>query len=160
VQTVAALGSNSSKQQRKSWFKLVRSINNRWRPESNHYSKQSATCDLVHMPKALLPRMASRCDALPEKWPYLSQSTIHDVYAMCYIRDSGASSDQRTALWRTLQSRLKQYATTGAGTVAEAIVANDNWWNCHNGRSGGKSKAKKRRHSKRSALSHTESIAA
>eukprot|EP00953_Heterococcus_sp_UTEX-ZZ885_P010414 6082-Heterococcus_DN1.PRE.3 len=31
-------------------------------------------------------------------------------------------------MWQTLQQRLEQHAATGAGTIAEAIVANDYWW--------------------------------
>eukprot|EP00953_Heterococcus_sp_UTEX-ZZ885_P025258 13733-Heterococcus_DN1.PRE.1 len=55
-----------------------------------------------------------------------------------------------TAMWHTVQQRLEQYAATGAGTVAEAIVYNDYWWNgqlAHEEPSGGKSRAVKRRRS-------------
>jgi hypothetical protein len=161
VQKITAQGATSSKQQRRTWCRSVRNIGYRWRPESPHYSKQSATCDLVHMPRQLLTRMGSRSDALPDKWPYLSQSTINDVHTMRYIRGAHAHRGRRAQWWQTLQSRLEQYAATGAGTIAEAIVTNDNWWSCqvaHLVPSGGKSTAMKRRYSRCNAVSHTEFI--
>eukprot|EP00953_Heterococcus_sp_UTEX-ZZ885_P012668 7260-Heterococcus_DN1.PRE.3 len=158
VQEITAQGATSCKKQRELWRKRVRNISLRWCPQSKHYSKQSATCDHTHMPSALLPRMGRSSCIAPDKWPYLSQSTVNDVRAMRIVRSCSNSSSSRLAMWQKLQQRLQQYAATGAGTVAEAIVTNDNWWSCqvaHELPSGGKSKAMKRRYSKGSATDTT-----
>jgi hypothetical protein len=154
VQDITTQGATSCKKQRKRLCQRVRDVSYRWCPESKHYSKQSATCDHTHMPRELLPRMVRSRNIAPDKWPYLSQSTVNDVRAMRVVRSSSGSSASGLTMWQQLQQRLQQYAATGAGTVAEAIVTNDNWWCCqvaHELPSGGKSKAMKRRYSKGSA---------
>jgi hypothetical protein len=163
MQTIAAQGATSCKKQRLRWCKRARNISYRWSPDSKHYSKQSATCDHAHTPRELLPRMGHRGNITPDKWPYLSQRTINDVLAMRFIRSAHGNKDRnRQDMWQKLQQRLQQYATTGAGTVAEAIVTIDNWWSCqvaHEVPSGGKSKAMKRRYSKGSEVQTSDAAA-
>jgi hypothetical protein len=102
------------------------------------------------MPREVLPRLGHRNTMTPDKWPYLRQSTIDDISAMRYLRGQSASRYYGT-LWQTLQQRLEQYATAGAGTVAEAIVTNDYWWTgqvAHEPPSGNRATAAHRRYNK------------
>jgi hypothetical protein len=150
VQDITAENATSNKPLREQLNKGIRALKSCWRRNSKHYSNLSATCDHAHMPRELLPRLGANNTVMPDKLPYLTQSTINDVKAMRYIRSAHASRSYAT-MWATLQARLQQFATTGAGTVAEAIVANDYWWNgqlAHELPSGGRSKAMKRRYSK------------
>ena len=150
VQKIAAEGALSSSQQRLRLIKAVHNVQRHWFADSKHYSKLSATCDHAHMPRELLPRLGRGNSLSPDKWPYLSQSTTNDVKAIRYIR-SAQSSTPYSTMWRTLQPRLQQYATTGGGTVAEAFVTNDYWWLgqvAHEKPSGAVSKAMKRRYKK------------
>jgi hypothetical protein len=146
----AAQGMISTRQERNKLNGALSNMRQCWSASSEHYSKQSATCDLAQMPRELLPRVAAASTVTPDKWPYISQSTINDVLAMRYVR--GAQSTVTYGnMWATLQPRLQQYAGTGAGTVAGAIVTNDCWWTgqvAHEPPSGGRSlAAQQRRHS-------------
>jgi hypothetical protein len=129
VQKISAAASISNEQLLKRLNVSVRNLRrNCWSTKSTHYSKQSATCDHEHMPKELLPRLRAK-HMSPDKWPYVSQSTVNAVKAMRTIRSTAASTQtSTTAMWLKLQPRLQQYDATGAGTVAEAIVSNDYWW--------------------------------
>jgi hypothetical protein len=149
VKKITAEGAMSTSQQRAKLHKAVYDCKRFWRADSKHYSKQSATCDHAHMPRELLPRLGRNNTVTPDEWPYLSQRIVNDVRAMRCIRSTQAIAHYST-MWRTLQPRLQQYATTGAGTVAEAIVTNYYWWSgqvAHEKPSDGISQARKRRHS-------------
>eukprot|EP00953_Heterococcus_sp_UTEX-ZZ885_P025259 13734-Heterococcus_DN1.PRE.1 len=81
---------------------------------------------------------------------FLSLNNVHDRVTLHTECHSERLRAPYTAMWHTVQQRLEQYAATGAGTVAEAIVYNDYWWNgqlAHEEPSGGKSRAVKRRRS-------------
>jgi hypothetical protein len=100
------------------------------------------------VPRELLPLLGANSKSSPNKWPYCSQSTTDDVKAMRFIR-SKHSTASYTDMWRTLQSRLHTYATTGKGSIAEAIVHNDCYWKgelAYEVPSGKKSQALKRRY--------------
>jgi hypothetical protein len=128
---------------------LGRSLNvlrRAWRQHSsNHNSDSSAACDYAAMPRELLPRLDRINNYNVDGYPHVSTSTIGDVKAMRYIR---ADHTGRTKQWHTVQSRLQQYADTGAGTLAEAILYTDCYWKrqiAHEPPSGSKSEAAKRR---------------
>jgi hypothetical protein len=126
VQRITAEGATSNKELRQKLLCAVYTVRRFWPINSKHSSKSSATCDLVHMPRELLPHVWSR--VIPDRWPYISESTISDVLVMRHIRHRHSQEHYRT-LWATLQRRLLQYAGTGAGTVAETILCNHCWWN-------------------------------
>jgi hypothetical protein len=152
VHKITAEGATSNAQLRNRLNTSIAEIRLCWRSDSKHYTELSATCDHVHMPRELLPRLGPNNTLTPNSWPYLSQSTINDVRALRYTRSS-SSNKAYVTMSDTLQGRLQQHATTGAGTVAEAIVANDYWWTAqvaHEKPSGGISQAHKRRHRKAS----------
>jgi hypothetical protein len=79
------------------------------------------------MPRELLPRLSLVVKTRPNLWPHLTRTTIDDVRAMTYIRCQ-YSHDTKSTKWLTLKARLLQYAATGRGTIAEAIVYNDCYW--------------------------------
>jgi hypothetical protein len=151
VQEIAAIADSNTAQQRRKLFKVLYNIQRNWHNAgSSHSSKTSATRDYAHMPRELLPRLGRSNLVTPAVWPHLSQSTLDDVKVMRHIRGK-ASTEKYQAKWQVLRQRLQQYAATGAGTVAEAIVANDCWWSgqvAHEKASGGHSLAMKRRNSK------------
>jgi hypothetical protein len=149
VQRITAEGAVSNKELQKKLSDAMRSVTRCCSQNSKHYSTQSAACDYTRMPRELLPRCGGNQTQSPATWPYLRQTTVIDVRAIRCIRSERLRAPY-TAMWHTLQQRLEQYAATGAGTVAEAIVYNDYWWNgqlAHEEPSGGKSKAVKRRRS-------------
>jgi hypothetical protein len=113
--------------QRLKLHKRIRTIREYWREGCGHYTSTSAAADTTRMPKELLPRMGPNSTTTPTTWPFLSQSSIDDVRAMRYIRSQHSTAAYSTA-WQALQLRLQQYAATGAGTIAEAIVCNDCYW--------------------------------
>ena len=47
---------------------------------------------------------------------------------MKYIRGHNGVTRGCAAMWQTLQPRLQQYAKTGKGSFAEAIVYNYYYW--------------------------------
>jgi hypothetical protein len=150
VHDVKAEDAMNTLQEGRKLYMAVYHAQERSRPGSSHYSKLSATCDHAHMPREVLPRVGQNRTVTPDKWPYLSQSTVNDVKAMRFIR-SQATHRSYVAKWQILQQRLQQYATTGAGTIAEAIVVNDYWWNgqvAHEKPSGNRAQARNRRTSK------------
>jgi hypothetical protein len=98
-----------------------------WKVNKCHYALSSPTSDVLHTPRELLPRLSLVVKTRPSRWPYLTRTTIDDVRAMTYIRCKH-SHDKKNAKWNTLRARLMQYAATGRGTVAEAIVYNDCYW--------------------------------
>jgi hypothetical protein len=143
LQRIRAPGAMSSSEQRK---KLLHALSHMKRPSGAgvcHSSAASAACDHVHMPRELLPRLGIYSNS--DTFPYLSQATVDDVRAMRYLRTRHST---RAAHWAVLQQRLQQYAATGAGTVAEAIVYNDCYWLgqvAHEEPSGARTQAAQRR---------------
>jgi hypothetical protein len=127
LQRMRAPGAMSSNEQRR---KLLQALNHIRRPPGAcvcHSSAASAACDHVHTPRELLPRLYSS-SSNPDAFPYVSQATFDDVRAMRLLRSSSNNKGKHLALLQSravLQQRLEQYASTGAGTVAEAIVYND-----------------------------------
>jgi hypothetical protein len=127
----------------------LRKVRRTWSDDSAHWHQNSPTCDVVNMPRELLPLLGRNSNSSPNKWPYCSQSTIDDVKAMKYMRSSH-SRPSCSKMSLTLQSRLQQYADSGQGSIAEAIVYNAYYWTgqlAHEPPSGPKSDAAKRRHS-------------
>jgi hypothetical protein len=125
LQGIRSSGAMSSNEQRRKLLQTLNTIRRTSGASVCHSSAASAACDHVHMPRELLPRLGSRSTVSPDAFPYLSQTTIDDVRAMRLIR---ATHSKRALQWAVLQSRLQQYASTGAGTIAEAIVYNDCYW--------------------------------
>jgi hypothetical protein len=157
MQEIAAIAGSNTAQQRKKLFVVLYDIQRHWRNAgSSHSSKTSATRDYAHMPRMpreLLPRLGRSNIVTPDVWPYLSQSTLDDVKVMRHIRGK-ASTQKYQAKWQVLRQRLQLYAAIGAGTVAEAIVANDCWWSgqvAHEKASGGHSLAMSVETAKRSS---------
>eukprot|EP00953_Heterococcus_sp_UTEX-ZZ885_P005859 3626-Heterococcus_DN1.PRE.2 len=65
---------------------------------------------------------------------------------MKHVR-ANANANGGAEMWQTLQSRLQQYADSGQGSIAEAIVYNAYYWTgqlAHEPPSGPKSEAAKR----------------
>jgi hypothetical protein len=95
-----------------------------------HFYAASPTCDMLHMPRELLPSVAVASHSSIDKWPYLTQATIDTLKAMAVVRyyNRDECTQHLASAWRTMQVRMQQYAVSGAGTVAEAIVHNDCWW--------------------------------
>jgi hypothetical protein len=102
----------------------------------SHLSQQSATCDLACMPRELLPLISnvnlvcSRSSTEQSKHPYISQATLDDVRAITAVRCGLGTHKKLTsaARWMLVQARMQQYADTGSGTIAEAIVHNECCW--------------------------------
>jgi hypothetical protein len=86
--------------------------------------------DLLCMPRELLPSVETVCSSSPEMWPYVKQPTVDAVKAMMLVHCTGEYEHhaQLQSAWHTLEVRKKQYAKTGAGSVAEAIVYNGLYW--------------------------------
>jgi hypothetical protein len=101
-----------------------------WLNGSNgHNRASSAVCNYKCMPKEMLPRVSEHNSLSPHCYPYLAQQTVDDVLAMRHIHAQSNSSDAKCrADWLTLQARLQQYAVSGKGTVAEAMLYNDCYW--------------------------------
>jgi hypothetical protein len=100
----------------------------------SHLSQQSATCDLACMPRELLPLISNvnsvnNC-AEHSKHPYIPQATLDDVRAITAVRCGLGTHKKLTsaARWMLVQARMQQYADSGSGTIAEAIVHNDCCW--------------------------------
>jgi hypothetical protein len=54
---------------------------------------------------------------------------MNDVKAMMLVKYRHKDIQQLQAAWQTLRTRMNQYAETGRGTVAEAIMHNEyNWF--------------------------------
>lgn len=129
-------------------------LRRKWHADSAHCSKASPTSDVAAMPRELLPRLCQGKYPAPQQFPYLSRITLNDVKGMRRIR---GESKGHAHNWSLLQKRLQQYADTGAGSIAEAIVYNDYQWlgQCaHEPPSGGRSAAVKRRYAESSASAH------
>jgi hypothetical protein len=128
---------------------LMTSVKEKWPKNCPHLQQGSPTCDLVNMSRELLPRLGGRSYPSPDKWPYCDQSTIDDVRAMKYIRGHHAATGY-AHMWQTLRTRLKQYADSGEGSIAEAIVYNAYCWTsqlAYEVPSDGRSEGAKRRES-------------
>jgi hypothetical protein len=98
-----------------------------WARSNCHSSRQSPTCDHLRMPTELLPRVSTVSTASQQQWPYLSQATVDDVRAITVLRSCTVRKKHKD--WcETLRNRLCMHASTGRGTVAEAIVLNDCYW--------------------------------
>jgi hypothetical protein len=111
---------------------LLREVNKRWsKSSSTHNTPTAAACNHELMPRELLPRIGHYTSYTPDTFPYVSQSDIDDVRAMRYIRGKANFAQHCTWQregWHLLQARLQQYASTGKGSIAEAIVVNDYNW--------------------------------
>jgi hypothetical protein len=97
------------------------------RGEEERRAKRSATCDLARMPRELLPLLSTVRDANTSKYPYLPRTTFDEVRAITATR-CNESRKQNSSKWQLVQLWLQQYAQTGSGTIAEAIVHNDCSW--------------------------------
>jgi hypothetical protein len=124
-----------------------------WAKTSSHSRRSAVACRHTVMPREALPRLYSPCSNSVDKFPYIAEQTASDVRAMRAVRSRTNGNAVDTAQWSVLQQQLEQYAATGAGTVAEAIVYNDCYWlgqTAHDKPSGGKAKAaqnrRKRKH--------------
>jgi hypothetical protein len=147
VQSARSSSAMSTAAQRTALYQRIKVVRAYWREGCGHCTSNSAAADTARMPKELLPRMGPNGTTTPSTWPFMSQSTIDDVRAMRYIR-SQHSTAAYGAAWQALQLRLQQYVTTGAGSVAEAVVCNDCYWcgeTAYEKPSGGKAKAAQRR---------------
>jgi hypothetical protein len=126
-----------------------------WQKASSKHSKRgAAACNLELMPRELLPRLRYYFKHTVDKYPYVPLSVVNDVRAMRYIRSHHNSCSKD---WQMLQARLQQYASTGKGSIAEAIVVNDCYWQnetAHAVPCGNTSQAAKRRHADRKEAAH------
>jgi hypothetical protein len=160
VKTLLAMIRTAAAQKQKAQLKNLGGslsvLRRAWRQHSsNHNSGSSAACDYAAMPRELLPRLDRINSYSVDGYPHVSKSTIDDVRAMRFVR-ADRSSANRVKQWHTVQSRLLQYADTGAGTLAEAILYNDCYWKgqtAHEPPSGSKSEAAKRRRTLKKAES-------
>jgi hypothetical protein len=118
--------------QSKHMYDALHDVRRRWSKDtSTHNSREAAACNYELMPRELLPRIRLYSANTSDAFPYVSQSVIDDVRAMRYIRSTANISHQTTWQrdgWQLLQARLQQYASTGKGSIAEAIVVNDCCW--------------------------------
>jgi hypothetical protein len=96
-----------------------------------HKSANSAACNYSKMPRELLPRLGRSGTVHPDTFPYITRDTLNDVHTMREIRRRAAKYGTNPVCqrnWRILSARLKTYATTGKGSIAEAIYCNDFLW--------------------------------
>jgi hypothetical protein len=93
-----------------------------------HNHAASPTRDLLRMPHELLPYLRVVCAASPMKWPFVTKATARDVKAMTLVCCRQEQEALYAPMWQTMQARMQQYAETGSGTLAEAIVYNDCYW--------------------------------
>jgi hypothetical protein len=93
-----------------------------------HNHAASPTRDLLRMPRELLPYLRVVCSASPLKWPFVSKAIARDAKAMTLVRCRHEHEPLYAPMWQTMQARMQQYAETGSGTLAEAIVFNDCYW--------------------------------
>jgi hypothetical protein len=152
---IRANGALSSPQSVRKLQQKLEHVHRKWKVTSNsHNSSKAAACNYVMMPRELLPRVHSYSKQAPHAFPFVPQAVVNDVRAMRYIR---SCRDKLPTGWRSVQARLQQYASTGKGSVAEAIVVNDYWWGgqiAHDIPSGKKSQAVKRRNASNSNAQH------
>eukprot|EP00953_Heterococcus_sp_UTEX-ZZ885_P010415 6082-Heterococcus_DN1.PRE.4 len=76
-----------TKKQHQQLVRSLYSLRHNWAADSKHRSKLSATCDHVHMPRELLPRMGSGNPTPTDSWPFVSESTSNAVRIMRHIRN-------------------------------------------------------------------------
>jgi hypothetical protein len=86
--------------------------------------------DLLRMPRELLPSVETLCSSSPDMWPYVKRPTVDALKAMMLVHCTGRRKHKAQLQFarQTLQARMQQYAETGSGTVAEAIVYNEFYW--------------------------------
>jgi hypothetical protein len=132
-------------------------VHRKWRKVNNsHNSSKAAACNYSIIPRELLPRVRSYTNQAPHAFPFVPEAVVDDIRAMRYIRSS--CREKLPTSWRCLQARLQQYASTGEGSIAEAIVVNDYWWSgqiSYEAPTGKMSQAVKRRHASDSSAQHT-----
>ena len=113
----------------------IKNVRLHWCTSGNgHSSAASIVCNYAVLPRELLPRLGNRSSLVPHEFPYFTQATIDDVFAMREIRRKAVTHDrgvQAQSDWKVLAARLQQYAATGEGTIAEAIFCNDLQWRGH-----------------------------
>jgi hypothetical protein len=113
----------------------IKNVRLHWCTAGNgHSGSTSIVCNYAVLPRELMPRLGNRSALAPQEFPYFSQATIDDVFAMREVRRQAVTHErgvQAQANWRLLAARLQQYAATGEGTVAEAIFCNDLQWRGH-----------------------------
>jgi hypothetical protein len=130
---LASIRSVSSEDiQRRHMYDTLREVRNRWlKDSSTHNRHTAAACNHELMPLELPPRTGYYSSYRPDTFPYVSQSVFDNVRAMRYIRSSANTTHQtnwQREGWQLLQARLQQYASTGKGSIAEAVVVNDCYW--------------------------------
>jgi hypothetical protein len=113
----------------------IKNVRLHWCTAGNgHGGSTSIVCNYAVLPRELMPRLGNRSALAPQVFPYFSQATIDDVFAMREVRRQAVTHErgvQAQANWSLLAARLQQYAATGEGTVAEAIFCNDLQWRGH-----------------------------
>jgi hypothetical protein len=98
-----------------------------WEKPHCHFHLASPAQDVLYMPRELLPSVETVCTA-PRRWPFLTRATIADVKAMTLVRYRHSGMQQLSSACHTMKARMQQYAETGRGTVAEAIMHNEFHW--------------------------------
>jgi hypothetical protein len=150
--------SNASVESRTQLRKAIDRARRTWQKASSKHSQRgAAACNHELMPRVLLPRLRYYIGHTSDAYPYVPLSVVNDVRAMRYIRGHHNSCSKD---WQILQARLQQYGSTGKGSIAEAIVVNDCYWQnekAHAVPCGNTSQAAKRRHADRRAAAHDSS---
>jgi hypothetical protein len=122
-------GNMDSMKQRQAMSATMHSVHLHWRDLGAHNHPTAAVCNYELMPRELLPRLGPRTEPVPDMFPFLSQETLDDLEAM---RQARRCANKPTKLaqqqWKVVSARLKAYAESGAGSLAEAIMHNDCWW--------------------------------
>jgi hypothetical protein len=149
VTDVRAPGAMQSAEHRATLRTALRDIRAHWADTSSHSRKTAAACRHTVMPREALPRQSSaRSHTAADQFPYIARQTVRDVRAMRSVRSKANGNAKSRERWSVLQQRLQQYAASGAGTIAVAIVCNDCYWLGQVARekpSGGKAKAAQNR---------------
>jgi hypothetical protein len=153
VAEIRAGGAMPTAAQRQKLTSMLHTLKRSWygakSRDNNHNKKFAAVCDCTAMPRELLPRLYYASNYDDACFPYVAQSTVNDVRAMRFIRSKANTNNLAyKEHWAALQPRLAQYAATGSGSIAEAIVYNDCQWlgqQAHERPSGGKSTAARNR---------------
>jgi hypothetical protein len=122
-------GNMDTVKQRQAMSATMHSVRLHWRDLGAHNFPEAAVCNYELMPRELLPRIGARTEPVPDMFPFLSQQTVDDLEAM---RQARRCANKPTKLaqqqWSVVSARLREYAESGAGSIAEAIMHNDCWW--------------------------------
>eukprot|EP00953_Heterococcus_sp_UTEX-ZZ885_P003546 2428-Heterococcus_DN1.PRE.2 len=148
ITDIRAPGAMQTAAQRERLCSQLHDLRAHWAKTSSHSRKSAVACRHTVMPREALPRLVSPCSNSADGFPYIAQQTASDVRAMRAVRSRANGTTVDSARWDVLQQRLQQYAASGAGTIAEAIVCNDCYWLgqlAQEKPSGGKAKAAQNR---------------